>query len=65
MEPDERLYATLIAAAGSAGRLPLAFELRDEMRLEGLVPGEVCATGPLSNARVAALAVPVGVCGEP
>ncbi len=41
MEPDERLYATLIAAAGSAGRLPLAFELRDEMRLEGLVPGEV------------------------
>lgn len=41
MEPDERLYATLIAAAGSAGRLPLAFELRDEMRLERLVPGEV------------------------
>lgn len=42
VQPDERLYATLIAAAGSAGRLQLAFELRDEMRLEGLVPGEVC-----------------------
>ena len=41
MQPDERLYATLIAAAGAAGRLQLAFELRGEMRLENLVPGEV------------------------
>ena len=44
VQPDERLYATLIAAAGAAGRLQLAFELRDEMRLENLMPGEEANT---------------------
>jgi len=37
---DERLYATLIAAAGAAGRLALAFELREEMREDGIMPGK-------------------------
>ncbi len=41
MDPDERLYATLMGVAGAAGNLELAFSLQDEMVMDGLRPSKV------------------------
>lgn len=51
VQPDERLYATLMGVAGAAGDLELAFSLQDEMVMDGLRPSKVrppvlpCAAG--------------------
>lgn len=46
---DECLYATLMGVAGAAGQLELAFNLLDEMVLDGIQPSKVCTHPPLSS----------------
>ena len=41
MQPDERLYGSLMSVAGAAGDVGLAFSLLDEMEAEGLRPSKV------------------------
>ena len=41
VEPDARLYGTLMSVAGAAGDVGLAFSLLDEMEAEGLRPSAV------------------------
>lgn len=38
MRPDKKFYAALMAVAGHAGHLHLAFGLMDEMMAEGIPP---------------------------
>jgi pentatricopeptide repeat protein len=41
VQPDERLYGSLMSVAGAAGDVGLAFSLLDEMEAEGLRPSKV------------------------
>lgn len=41
VQPDERLYGSLMSVAGAAGDVNLAFSLLDEMEAEGLRPSKV------------------------
>ena len=53
MQPDERLYGSLMSVAGAAGDVGLAFSLLDEMEAEGLRPSKVgtVTTAPLHHTR--------------
>lgn len=49
VQPDERLYATLMGVAGAASNLELAFSLQDEMLMDGLRPSKVCFASAHAN----------------
>ncbi len=45
IQPDKKFFAALIATAGAAGRLDLAFEMLTDVQAEGVVPGSTVCSG--------------------
>ena len=43
VQPDDRLYATLIRVAGQAGRMDVALQMQDAMEAAGIAPTRVSA----------------------